>query len=61
MVPETTPDATSATKPATKDTVVRTTNNNAVQTGSASVSVLLLSALSAFAGIAYFVRKRENG
>lgn len=61
MVPETTPDATSATKPATKDTVVKTTNNNAVQTGSASVSVLLLSALSAFAGIAYFVRKRENG
>lgn len=60
-VPETTPDATSATKPATKDTAAKTTNNNAIQTGSVSVAALLLTALSALAGIAYFVRKRENG
>ena len=60
VAPTTTPDATSATKQATKDTATKTTNNNAVQTGSVSVAALLLTALSAFAGIAYFVRKREN-
>lgn len=60
FAPTTTPDATSATKQATKDTAAKTTNNGAVQTGSTSVAALLLTALSAFAGIAYFVRKREN-
>ncbi|MGN0491806.1 hypothetical protein [Ruminococcus sp.] len=60
VAPTTTPDATSATKQATVDTAAKTTNNNAVQTGSVSVAALLLTALSAFTGIAYFVRKREN-
>lgn len=60
VAPTTTPDATSATKPATKDTAVTTNNNNAIQTGSASVAALVLTVLSAAAGIAYFARKREN-
>ena len=69
-VAPTTPDATSATQVATKgqstadtatpDTPANGTSNNAVQTGNASMAVVILLALVSATGVVYFTRKRFN-
>ena len=69
-VAPTTPDATSATQVATKgqstadtatsDTPVNGTSSNAVQTGNASMAVVILLALVSATGVVYFTRKRFN-
>ena len=71
-VAPTTPDATSATQAATKgqstadtatsDTPVNGngTSSNAVQTGNASMAVVILLALVSATGVVYFTRKRFN-
>ena len=69
-VTPTTPDATSATQPATKgqstadtatsDTPANGTSSNAVQTGNASMAVVILLALVSATGVVYFTRKRFN-
>ena len=69
-VAPTTPDATSATQAATKgqstadtatsDTPANGTSNNAVQTGNASMAVVILLALVSATGVVYFTRKRFN-
>ena len=69
-VAPTTPDATSATQVATKgqstadtatsDTPVNGTSSNAVQTGNASMAVVILLALVSATGVVYFTRKRLN-
>ena len=66
----TTPDATSATQAATKgqstadtatsDTPANGTSSNAVQTGNASMAVVILLALVSATGVVYFTRKRFN-
>ena len=72
VAPTTTPDATSATQAATKgqstadtatsDTPVNGngTSSNAVQTGNASMAVVILLALVSATGVVYFTRKRFN-
>ena len=69
-VAPTTPDATSATQVATKgqstadtatsDTPANGTSSNAVQTGNASMAVVILLALVSATGVVYFTRKRFN-
>ena len=69
-VAPTTPDATSATQAATKgqstadtatsDTPANGTSSNAVQTGNASMAVVILLALVSATGVVYFTRKRFN-
>ena len=70
-VAPTTPDATSATQAATKgqstaDTATSDTpnnnnsSNNAVQTGNASMAVVILLALVSATGVVYFTRKKFN-
>ena len=69
-VAPTTPDATSATQAATKgqstadtatsDTPANGTGSNAVQTGNASMAVVILLALVSATGVVYFTRKRFN-
>ena len=69
-VTPTTPDATSATQVATKgqstadtatsDTPANGTSGNAVQTGNASMAVVILLALVSATGVVYFTRKRFN-
>ena len=71
-VAPTTPDATSATQVATKgqstaDTATSDTpangngtSSNAVQTGNASMAVVILLALVSATGVVYFTRKRFN-
>ena len=69
-VAPTTPDATSATQAATKgqstadtatpDTPANGTISNAVQTGNASMAVVILLALVSATGVVYFTRKRFN-
>ena len=69
-VAPTTPDATSATQVATKgqstadtatsDTPANGTGSNAVQTGNASMAVVILLALVSATGVVYFTRKRFN-
>ena len=69
-VAPTTPDATSATQTATKgqstadtatsDTPANGTSSNAVQTGNASMAVVILLALVSATGVVYFTRKRFN-
>ena len=71
-VAPTTPDATSATQAATKgqstaDTATSDTpangngtSSNAVQTGNASMAVVILLALVSATGVVYFTRKRFN-
>ncbi|MDO5579488.1 MAG: LPXTG cell wall anchor domain-containing protein, partial [Ruminococcus sp.] len=63
-------DATSATQAATKgqstadtatsDTPANGTSSNAVQTGNASMAVVILLALVSATGVVYFTRKRFN-
>ena len=67
-VAPTTPDATSATQAATKgqstgdtatpDTPANGTSSNAVQTGNASMAIVILLALISATGVVYFTRKR---
>ncbi len=67
-VAPTTPDATSATQAATKgqstgdtatpDTPANGTGSNAVQTGNASMAIVILLALISATGVVYFTRKR---
>ena len=69
-VAPTTPDATSATQATTKgqstadtatsDTPANGTSSNAVQTGNASMAVVILLALVSATGVVYFTRKRFN-
>ena len=69
-VAPTTPDATSATQAATKgqstadtatpDTPANGTSSNPVQTGNASMAVVILLALVSATGVVYFTRKRFN-
>ena len=69
-VAPTTPDVTSATQAATKgqstadtatsDTPANGTSSNAVQTGNASMAVVILLALVSATGVVYFTRKRFN-
>ena len=69
-VAPTTPDATSATQVATKgqstadtatsDTPANGTGSNAVQTGNASMAVVILLALVSATGVVYITRKRFN-
>ena len=69
-VAPTTPDATSATQAATKgqstadtatsDTPANGTSSNTVQTGNASMAVVILLALVSATGVVYFTRKRFN-
>ena len=70
VAPTTAPDATSATQAATKgqstadtatsDTPANGTSSNAVQTGNASMAVVILLALVSATGVVYFTRKRFN-
>ena len=67
-VAPTTPDATSATQAAangqstadtaTPDTPANGTSSNAVQTGNASMAIVILLALISATGVVYFTRKR---
>ena len=67
-VAPTTPDATSATQAATKgqstadtatsDTPANGTSSNAVQTGNASMAVVILLVLVSATGVVYFTRKK---
>ena len=67
-VAPTTPDATSATQAATNgqstadtatpDTPANGTSSNAVQTGNASMAIVILLALISATGVVYFTRKR---
>ena len=69
-VAPTTPAATSTTQAATKgqstadtatsDTPANGTSSNAVQTGNASMAVVILLALVSATGVVYFTRKRFN-
>ncbi len=67
-VAPTTPDATSGSQAAangqstadtaTSDTPANGTSSNAVQTGNASMAIVILLALISATGVVYFTRKR---